>query len=624
MKTHIYKSSLLLMFIFFNLLSCNKDDGLDNNFTPSNQEGAGKDSESPQFSLESEEAQNKRISSIITKDQVSSDIVIKVVNNQEIIQPNSKVRIMDKEILTDERGLAIFENITVNKDYLLVTVEKVGFQKGFKTITPSSDGITNINVMLQDNGIQLSLNNSALGGKLEGQGVTLSFPTNALLDKDGNIYKGEAVVQVKYFNMNNEEGIRAQPGTLVGITEDNNEVGLVSEGMLTVDIFDKNGSRLQVDKSKKVAIKMPASTDGPNTIALWHLNETLGLWVEVGQAIKKGGNYEFEVSHFSTYNLDFPIADSINFCVDISYTNGNSASNQFYKILYQNQSGQTLNRCLSTNDSGKLCLRRALPGKYIFIDNQCGQATSKELNISEDGTYNIVYDINDTRTYVKVSGSLADCNNILYRNKFFGFFIDNVPNSRVTEIFVGKTNNRGEFTIYKTLCGNYSGVENATIKVTTNEGTVSNTFPFNFSKEEIKIDLKTCGEIEGFRDSDIINLDKCLTNWVLENRERQGSNTILYFDVKNIKEIDGRCNNYLNCIDFTNLQQLYYFTALEKLVFSIPNDTTNFNFEPLTNLQNLKEIVVVDGQGQHTEIIEELRALLPNVKVTLDVTCIIL
>jgi len=43
----------------------------------------------------------------------------------------------------------------------------------------------------------------------------------------------------------------------------------------------------------------------PNTIPLWYLDETTGLWKEEGMATKTGSSYVGTVQHFSTWNCDY-------------------------------------------------------------------------------------------------------------------------------------------------------------------------------------------------------------------------------------------------------------------------------------------------------------------------------
>jgi hypothetical protein len=78
--------------------------------------------------------------------------------------------------------------------------------------------------------------------------------------------------------------------------------------MIAVELQSPSGEQLQIASGKKanLSMRIPASltASAPQTLPLWSLKETDGLWREEGSAVKNGNYYEGEVSHFSFWNCD--------------------------------------------------------------------------------------------------------------------------------------------------------------------------------------------------------------------------------------------------------------------------------------------------------------------------------
>ena len=271
---------------------------------------------------ETEAQQNVRLEKVISSTPVTTNIAITTVDVNGDYIANVDIVADGKTATTSSKGYVIMENVTVEEDYVFIMAAKGGYESTKKTITPSRNGLTIVQLMLIPDVAAVPMSAQA-GGTIEVDGVSLDFPSNAIADSEGNPYTGTVNVNVVYHDPNDEHFTQTQPGTLVGLTDQDNLVALVSEGMVTVDLTDPQGNPLNVLEGKKVAMQLPASANSPATIDLWHLNETHGIWVNVGEAVKNGNVYDFEVSHFSSYNLDWFVDALTEVCFSIKDQNGN-------------------------------------------------------------------------------------------------------------------------------------------------------------------------------------------------------------------------------------------------------------------------------------------------------------
>ncbi len=325
------------------------------------------------------EEQDSNISSTINFSEIETTFNFKVKDEQNRSLKNAKILVNNIEKSTDELGNVSFENISVNDNYVVVNISKEGYEKSLKTITPSRNSELTVDFTLIEEKASLILN-AKEGGELESDGVRLSFSEASLIYENGEVYQGKASVKIVYFNPKSRNFLTISPGNLVGVTNDNQEVGLISEGMLDVHITDASGEVLRIANDKKVKVTMPTNHESKNEIPFWHLSEKYGIWYEEGKAIKKGNTYEFEVSHFSRYNLDYTVPDTVNFCVKLSGLFGRQIRNT--KIILEEEDGSR--REVVTDDKGEIHFMLAKKGTYKFIY----KGITKTINVNSSNTDN--------------------------------------------------------------------------------------------------------------------------------------------------------------------------------------------------------------------------------------------
>lgn len=113
----------------------------------------------------------------------------------------------------------------------------------------------------------------------------------------------------------------SQTSAMPGSYRADNGQSIESFGAIQVHLTDATtGKPLQLAAGKTATIRIPVKTRSqtvPATIPLYYFKESTGLWVQEGSATLKhdaalGDFYEGTVSHFSTWNADKPIEQTVH------------------------------------------------------------------------------------------------------------------------------------------------------------------------------------------------------------------------------------------------------------------------------------------------------------------------
>ncbi|HEY0015605.1 MAG TPA: carboxypeptidase-like regulatory domain-containing protein [Longimicrobium sp.] len=91
-------------------------------------------------------------------------------------------------------------------------------------------------------------------------------------------------VRATYIDPGNPVQFSTAPGDFTGRTFANNIVQIESFGMLSVDVRNPQGQRLDLSPGQQAALQFPASGGtAPGTRPLWRFDALQGIWVEEGQ-----------------------------------------------------------------------------------------------------------------------------------------------------------------------------------------------------------------------------------------------------------------------------------------------------------------------------------------------------
>lgn len=476
MKTMLNKSAFKLLFytlLISTISACSKNISYDPDVTknPVNEEELAKlDKVVPKntvvFNLEG----------IITDEEglPLSGVIVKAGSNVET---------------TDSEGKFKFFDITLNANYAVVKVSKTGFFDGFRTFAPTAGGFNKIEIALLSKGIAKSLD-SETGGSLEFEDgkVKLDFPANILTDQDGNLFTGNAQIRARYIDPQADNFGEIMPGTLTGLDEDEQITAMISYGMISVEMTDASGNKLEISGNKEVEVEMPAILDAPVEMPIWHFNETFGLWVEAGVAAKVGEKYVFKANTFSSWNLDFPLSTIEQ--VELQFVNQVSVSlaNQNICIFDLNNN---LLRCVYSDNQGKIKLNRTPQNMIFKITTVCGGSLSKSFTVG-GSTGTVVLDDSEVpgRIY-KLTGKIEDCEGVI-ANKLITFS----GNDGI--FFQGKTNADGTFEVNSILCEIDEDTEyDILIRAFTSSSSVkqfNTTIEFEGGSKELELDF--CGTLE--------------------------------------------------------------------------------------------------------------------------------
>jgi hypothetical protein len=151
---------------------------------------------------------------------------------------------------------------------------------------------------------------SAEGGTIsDDSGAQVTFPANAFVTKDGQPITGEVTVTITPINPYDPEDLLAFPGGFEAINEDG-EAGLLYSYAVMDISATADGVPLTLAEGTTATVFFPleAAVDAPETIALWSLDETSGLWKEEGTATRRALEgkryYEAQIPHLSSWNCD--------------------------------------------------------------------------------------------------------------------------------------------------------------------------------------------------------------------------------------------------------------------------------------------------------------------------------
>lgn len=223
-------------------------------------------------------------------------------------------------------------------------------------------------------------------------------------------------MSVHYLAPNQDETFTQMPGMLFGKRTDGSPTGMETYGMLAVNLYGTNGEVLNIDENTPATLALPVDASTPNapeSMPLWYFDEATGYWKEEGFATKVGNNYVAEVTHFTWWNVDFPL-DTVNACFSLSATN--ALSNFYYKII-RNETNQTVYSGY-TNEIGTTCgLFPKDEGLTINVygNSACSNGSNEVIYTQNIGPYSNDFTTNYTISlptdYLEttLSATVTDC-----------------------------------------------------------------------------------------------------------------------------------------------------------------------------------------------------------------------
>ncbi len=540
-------------------------------------------------------AENSRLDAVLSSQTMETNLVVKVTDTQG--NPITSTISVGDETFTSN-GKTLLENITIPLDFAVVKAQAPGFVDGILTFNPTSNGINMVALTLVPSPEMQSFEASE-GSTFSYDGVTFTFPPFAIADQNGDLYQGDVQVYATYYDPNSSTFAQTSPGTLVGLNNQDTLGALVSKGMLKVVLQDPSGNTLEIFEGQTVAMVMPASANDPESIALWHLNEDHGIWVEEGVAIKVGETYEASVPHFSTYNLDV-FADSMFFTLEIVDENGIALTNQ-QGILEVTTSNGDLVRYFYTDNLGHFNFQNAPEdGSYtISILSECdGILSESAINIEADTVNTVAFDLSSERL-ISLMGTLLECNTAMYSNKAFSLSFDTNGDAKTVYAYADNIGNYNSTSIFCNF--DTTSSYDALMTIFDENQDISKSFDVVFDSDILTYNFRVCpvdGDVvieeveERIFDGDIlIDNDTDYQTFVASSyTEVTGDLTIrnvtftTFLGLESLVSVGGT----LTIEDNENLQSLESLIAMEQVNgLLVQNNVSLINFEGLQALHTI-------------------------------------
>lgn len=346
--------------------------------------------------------------------QVKTSIGGLVVDESGDGVAGATVRLGDKTTKTDDNGVFNFRDVYTNAKGTYIKVEHPAYFHGSRTINVSAGTRNTVKIQLLSNAATRFVD-ATTGGKADYADYSVTLPASGISTTVGTPYTGQVGVAAKWLNPTSPNFGEQMPGRLQGVTTDNQLSGMVSMGMLAVELKDAAGNKLQIRDGFEAILnmKVPAALlgDAPATIPLWYFDEDKGLWMEEGEATLNNGVYEGKVKHFSFWNHDYkdPLVE-IKFSVVDQNGNPVEGAKVHTKLPNSGLFGYGF-----TDNMG--CIIGLVPKDQIlnasvFPPNlDCNTPVLQQQigPFSQNGPFTFTVNLTSLSSYT-ITGNLADCN----------------------------------------------------------------------------------------------------------------------------------------------------------------------------------------------------------------------
>jgi len=213
-------------------------------------------------------------------------------------------------VKSDAQGWFSLKNITVSGENAVVTITKAGFWKNVQRVHFFDQSEAPLTAMLEP----LKVTNrfdATKGATISERGFFLTFPPNAVINESGQTYQGTVNLSLKRsFPSEDGFGLRMPGGDFSAIDQNGQEKILISYGFMSAEMQGANGEKLRLAPNQAATLEFyipwEQNKTAPDSMPLWHFDETAGTWRPEGTARKVGPRYVGTVKHFSSWNCDYP------------------------------------------------------------------------------------------------------------------------------------------------------------------------------------------------------------------------------------------------------------------------------------------------------------------------------
>jgi len=372
------------------------------------------------------------------------------------------IKVGNKTTTTNAHGYFRITNASLDKNSSLVTAEKPGYFKAYRTFNATS-GVNQVVIKLIRKTLAGSVNASAGGDVTLSNGSKISLPANGVVKASGGVYSGTINVYANYIDPTAQDIYKTVPGSFMADDKNNKRVFLTSYGMMAVELQSSAGEKLQVASGSTAILTMPIPSSiqstAPATISLWYVDEQTGIWKEEGTASRTGNNYVGQVKHFSFWNCDFSGA-----AVNLSMTLQNSEGGPlvYVHVRIKRASGDAGNGW--TDSLGQVSgLVPSNENLTLEILDPCNNVIYSHniAPLSQNTNLGIITVAITGPSVITVKGKLLNCSSSAVTNGYAIIYYDNM-------VRYAAVNSSGDFSTTFTSCSGIAstcqvlGVDNGT------------------------------------------------------------------------------------------------------------------------------------------------------------------
>jgi hypothetical protein len=221
---------------------------------------------------------------------------------------NAQVQFAGQTAVTAADGHFSFA-VTSSSESMVMLIKKVGYATNAKDVPLKSGATTNFAIKLFADQVSKTFDAAAGSTLSMANGASAVIPARGLQTSAGVIYTGTVTAGASYFGPDTLDGVLAFPAPYVG-TDAGVQAPLITAGVIEVKLTDAAGNLLQLKAGSPATLTYPATSvsAGAASIPMWYYDETSKMWLREGVAtLQSNGMYQASVSHFTPWNIDFPV-----------------------------------------------------------------------------------------------------------------------------------------------------------------------------------------------------------------------------------------------------------------------------------------------------------------------------
>ncbi|MCB0704073.1 MAG: hypothetical protein KDC34_02140 [Saprospiraceae bacterium] len=316
------------------------------------------------------------------------------------------VRMGDAQTTTNAQGYFSLSDFQSSIG-ALVNVEKAGYFNAYPVFKPNANSQEFLTIQLIERQLSGSVSAQTGGEITLPNGSAVVFEPGSFVTTNGESYSGDVQVFAHYLDPTDEDLYKYMPGNLTALNSENEMRALVTFGMLNVELETSSGEELNINQAAVISMPVPADimANAPATIPLWYYDETLGLWIEEGQATLAGNTYSGEVNHFTFWNCDVPFPFvNVNGQIDV-----NGFAPYVEVRLTRLDTGESASD--HTDDKGLFDGKVPMDAVFLLeVINDCGTVIySEQVGPFSVDTNLGTYYVTQSDDWSEISGTLVDC-----------------------------------------------------------------------------------------------------------------------------------------------------------------------------------------------------------------------